>query len=56
MIFVVDHERAGKPIIDIVYGEELETDHYDKVNCIFFCDNVEEVMLVVSELRNWERE
>jgi hypothetical protein len=53
MIIVVDHLRAGKPIIDIVYGDELDTDHYDKVNSIFFCETVEEVMFVVSEIRNW---
>ena len=53
MIFVVEHERAGKLILDIVFGDELETDHYEYVKSIFFCETMEQAMLVVSKIRNW---
>lgn len=56
MIFVVDHEENGEPVIDVIHGAELDIDRYQKVNSIFFCDNVDEVMFVIAELRNWDQE
>ena len=56
MIFVVEHEKDGRVVFDVVHGDELNTDAYDRVNKIFFCESDVEAQLVVEELRNYGRE
>jgi hypothetical protein len=53
MIFVVEHVTNGHTLIDVVHGDELNTDAYDHVNKIFFCESDVEAQLVVGELRNY---
>lgn len=56
MIFVVEHKVNGEVKIDVVHGEELDTDAYDHVEKIFFCETEVEAQAVVAEIRNWGSE
>jgi hypothetical protein len=50
MIFVVEYEKNGDRYIDIVHKSELDTDPYEKINKIFFCENATEVKEVTRAL------
>jgi len=56
MIFVIEFEEEGQRFLHVKRGEELNTDHYARVNKIFFCETEEEAQIVVSEFRNWDEE
>jgi hypothetical protein len=51
MIFVVEYEKSGNKCVDVLYQAHLETDKYEQVNKIFFCDNYHEVQAVLGELK-----
>jgi len=50
MIFVVAHGDDG---VTVEYGDELNTELYQDIKCIFFCDNEEEAEMVVHEVMRW---
>jgi hypothetical protein len=50
MIFVVAHGDDG---VTVEYGDELNTEDYEDIKYIFFCDNEEEAEMVVHEVMNW---
>jgi hypothetical protein len=56
MIFVVKHQYDGASVIDIIHGDELDTDEYQHIDSIFFCENMDEVVMVVDEILNWDIE
>lgn len=48
-IFVVQH---GNNEIEIAITDELKTDKYENLQKIFVCENTEEVLFLMEELRN----
>jgi hypothetical protein len=45
-------EYGNKQIMALMDCEEIETDTLPDIKKIFFCDTLDEVMIVIEELRN----
>ena len=56
MIFVVEFEQDGRRFVGVEHGDELDTDKFERVNKIFFCETEEEAQIVLSDFRNWDDE
>lgn len=53
MIFVVEHEKDGVMMVDVVTGvEDLDTSQYQPVNKIFLCENTLEAQAVLDEIKH----
>jgi hypothetical protein len=53
MIFVVEHEKDGVMMVDVVTGvEDLDTSQYQPVNKIFLCENTLEAQTVLDEIKH----
>ena len=51
MIFVMEHDLYGSKAITILSdSDELETKRFEGLEKLFFCENTEEVQMVVAEL------
>jgi hypothetical protein len=50
MNLVIEH--GDKQIIALVDCDELDTDTIPNIKKIFFCESIDEVLIVIEELRN----
>ena len=45
-------EYGDKQVIALVDCDELDTDTIPNIKKIFFCESIDEVLIVIEELRN----
>jgi hypothetical protein len=52
MHFVIEHEKDGPWQLQILLDkEEIDTTQFEPIKKIFFCENMQEVDMVVTEIK-----
>lgn len=52
MHMVIEHEKGGPWQLQVLIDtDEINHDDYDPIKTIFFCENMQEVEMVVSEIK-----
>lgn len=52
MIFVIEHEKGGPWQLQVIVDvDEIDTTQFEPLKKVFLCENMEEVGIVVDEIR-----